>query len=268
MAGPYTLYFPPLYPVLKFDFLRYNKAAGPFYAGAEVPGSAGNRTAVVTNSQYPFSTASPPQAVVRVKPGPNGFGGPLPIVQLSNYSGVKQGAGGTGSSNFVFIFAGPGGTWGSLPTQNKPAGYSFATNVQTPSLMDARIAKHHPAVWAVTGTISASEPLAGAATFNIKTGMDERNAAGTSGVIQLVSSRTFTAYTVTPSPPPASTACVEAVPGDGSCDPGSATITGFIGGHAGIFKTRLQVTPEPGTLALVAVGALGLVGMRRLRDRR
>ena len=112
--------------------------------------------------------------------------------------------------------------------------------------MAGAVAKHHPAVWAITGTITASEPLGGYATVNIKTGMDSRNAAGTTGPIQLVSSRIFSSYVVTPTPP--------------SLD-GSGTVTLFRGGTARVYKTALQMAPEPGSAALIGVGAMGLFGL-------
>src|SRR3990172_2247454 len=62
--------------------------AGPFAANALTD----TVTLLPTNSQYPYVTATPRAGFIRMKPGPNGFGGPLPVHKDFAYRGLIAGS--------------------------------------------------------------------------------------------------------------------------------------------------------------------------------
>lgn len=105
--------------------------------------------------------------------------------------------------------------------------------------------------FAMTGAVTLSNPAPNAATYTIITAMDSRNTAGTSGTIQLVTPRILYGYGIA-GPPPA--------PQDGT-----GTVTGLQTGVVGANHTTLNFLPEPGQIALLGIGILGLMGISRLR---
>jgi hypothetical protein len=232
---------------------RKNLQLGPFQANALTPSAT--ITLNATNSNYPYLSGTPHEAFIRMKVGSKGFGGPAPIKVRDFYTGTIYARGGVGFSNFNFTFAGENGTFGSYQPQNKTAGFSYATNqtLTTGGGQPVRagvVAKHNPAGIAMTGVMTVEAPV-GDATQQILTGVDNRNAAGTTGRIQLVQGRVFVSYAV--EPPPAWPL------------PETGTVTSLEFDTARVYTTDLRLLPEPSQFALLGVGLMGLASFWRMR---
>lgn len=247
-AFSFTATFPG-YPFLFGSADRYQKQA-VFAASYNTP--SGISTFNPTNVLYPYATLTPPPGFVRQNFGPNGFGGAMTIVKRTAYTGLfAAGIGGNYEFSIPFTL-----TYGGCRFCLDLAGFSiaehtFATTGGTAMspITNIKLFK----AWggpAMTGVITLSNPAPNAATYTVFTGMDNRNAAGTSGTIQLISPRLLFGYGIEGPIPP---------PGDGT-----GTVTNIQTGVVGTLRTTIQV-PEPAQLALITVGAFGLVGLVRRR---
>ena len=257
-SGSFVSVF-PTYPFFSYVATFSN---GPGLLGPSALAPNTTITMLASNSQYPYLTASPAPGFVRLKAGPNGFGGPMKMVQrrVTNFTkiplvgGLSQGvasvswAGGSALGGQKII----GGGWGqhtSLTTGGgNPVAFAAATVVR-------------PRAIAMTGTVTISNPVGAATTYSVQTGMDSRVASSTAfaGSIQLVAARQLYNYDVTVPVP------IGVPPGDGS-----GTVNSLVFGGTSVMKASLNFlpVPEPATTSLLASGVLALAGLAMKRRRR
>ena len=227
-----------------------NGAGGPFAANALTT----TVTVLPNETQYPFNTLSPGMGFLRLKPGPNGFGGVAPLHKDDDYYFIFAASTGNyaadaivdydyGLGNGVVDNTGVYGGWTA-------AQHTFLTTGGGQPVEFGRILKNVGAL-AFTGTATASAPL-GVATYRVVTGMDSRNAAGTTGTIQLVTPRLAHNYSVSPLPPPLD---------------GTATVGGLLTDFGLTARIELNFLPEPGRFAAFGAGVLALGLLLRVRRR-
>lgn len=251
VSGPTTRSFPGYLYVVSTN--RYNKA-GAFEEGFHP--KSGLSTFNPPNSGYPYATLTPPPGFVRRQFGPNGFGGPMPIVGNAYFDG--QVAGGVGYFDFAAQLT---ASWGHGPGfQKDVGGWSTAAHQSlttgTPAAPGGPVTNQKVfGIWGaepMTGTVTLSNPLPFAATYKVATAMDDRNLAGT-GTIQMIQPGLSYGYGVVggPVPPPLD---------------GSRGITNLRNGTINLIRTVVTV-PEPGQVALISAGILGLGGLARFRRR-
>lgn len=238
----------PTFPYFKGTFTRFNRA-GTMMAGNWTPGVT--KIFMDDDTAYPVASTVP-GGFVRAKVGPKGMAGPAPVYERTYYTFTLV----TGTQVFDAIAAitlEQGG-----PLSNNPVIGGFESNVNTvttptPS-SNGNVLFLDPNIWAFTGTVTLSAPPPAAATYFIKTAMDDRTPAGASGTIQVVSAFLGHQYTLMTLP----------VPLDGT-----GTVTDFARGTGRAQLTTFQFlpVPEPGQIVLLGAGVLGLAGvwMRRRR---
>lgn len=241
----------PGYPYLFGSADRYQGQA-TFAASYRTPNASS--TINPTNVNYPYTTLMTPPGFIRQKFGPNGFGAPMTIFKRTNYTGLFDV--GAGASQFFAPFYLTYGSCVGGPTCYDFIAISSAyhTTITTGGtamlpVTNIRAFKGLGAP-AMTGSVTISQPFSNFDTYTMFTAMDNRNAAGTSGTIQVISPRLSFGYTIL-GPQPA--------PGDGS-----GTVVAFSGANMGAIRTSIQV-PEPAQIALISIGALGILGLRRIR---
>lgn len=246
--GSFSATAAPTFPYFKGAFTRFNRA-GTLMAGNWTPNAV--LTFIDNDTQYPIASTVP-GGLVRAKVGPKGMAGPVPIFERTAYEFTL--VSGTNVfdavANVTLDMGGPG--------SSNPRIGGFESNVNQDPLVgtsNGNVVMMEPNIWAFTGTVTVSQPPPlGVTTYFVKTAMDDRTAAGASGTIQVVSAFLAHQYNVTSLP----------VPQDGS-----ATVDSYKSGtgRAQLTTFTLLPVPEPGQLALLGVGALGLAGfwMRRAR---
>ena len=112
-----------------------------------------------------------------------------------------------------------------------------------------------PILWAFTGTVTISQPDQQAGLqYILASAQDNRTAAGKNGTIQVITASLTHNYNVTPLPPPFD---------------GTATATAL---RNNLLNGRLSTfdfidAPEPGQIALIGMGVVGLAGVWRMRRR-
>ena len=99
------------------------------------------------------------------------------------------------------------------------------------------------------------QPDALVVQYFVVTAMDDRTPAGASGTIQVVSATLMHNYEVNPLPPPAD---------------GTNTVTKYTNALARTQRTTFEFipAPEPGQIALIGVGIVGLAGIAARSMRR
>jgi hypothetical protein len=240
--GSFSATAAPTFPYFKGSFTRFNRA-GALVAGNWTPSAV--LTFIDNDTQYPIASTVP-GGLIRAKVGPKGMAGAVPIYERTAYEFTLV----SGTNVFdaiANITLEMGG-----PASSNPRVGGFESNVNQDPLVgtsNGNVVMMEPNIWAFTGTVTVSQPPPlGVTTYFIKTAMDDRTPAGASGTIQVVSAFLAHQYTVTTLP----------VPQDGS-----ATVASYKSGsgRAQLTTFTLLPTPEPGQIALLSVGVLGLVGM-------
>lgn len=236
------------YPYFKGDASRYVGHV----TGLKANAFTATETLTPTNSNYPYVALSPPTGFIRMKPGPNGFGGPAPMVRNTIYSG--QFAGVTGNYDFFMDYhIRQGEVQGGIELW----GYSFATHTFLTTGGTAMLPIQAGAVMkgmeaiAITGTVTLSGPVQPVASYMVVTGVDNRDAAGL-GTIQVISPRLTNIYSVSPVPPP--------------YPDGTANVLSLKSDWASVTGIEITMLPEPGALALlgIGIGALGLIWRKKM----
>ncbi len=243
----------PQYPFFAGDVSVMNGQAGPFAANALTNTVTINFSAP---AQYPFLSLSPPAGFMRLRPGPNGFGGPMPIHRNDAYTALALASTGLYDVD-VQVDYDYGNAIGSSDVSGSYAWWSagqhtFLTtggSAMAP-IQFGQVGGGRGAI-AFTGTATVSAPL-GTAEYEIHTAMDNRNAAGTMGTIQLVTPRVTYGYSVAQIPPPLD---------------GTATLVSLNNDYSTAAIAELTFLPEPGQLAMLGSGILALCGASRMRRR-
>lgn len=250
-TGSSTGAFPPVYPYFRATFNRY-------WIGGSVMAGAWSPNAVYTffddNTQYPYAPTNPSlgfDGFIRANVGPKGNAGPNMYYAGANYTSVRVGSGGVYDATFqVRVTLG-----GPVSTNPNRGGRSAKINTAPPYTAGGIVDWNEPNIWSFTGTMTVSQPPPYGPTFYfVDTGMDNRTAAGQSGTIQLVSAQLAHKYNVAPLP---------------ATYLGDATVTAYQSGFAStrFMQLRFLPVPEPGQLAMLSVGVIGIAGIWNMRRR-
>lgn len=208
-------------------------------------------TLMKNDALYPNAApTTPAPGFARMKIGPNGFGGPMVLQRKTTYIQTVSATPGFSKGTFTGTFRYGDGAGGQSAFRNC-CGYSVNTNTVTAGQNGAAWLWDPTYAW-LTGTITVSAPAGVAASYFTAMGTDSRNAAGTTGTIQMIAPRLTYGYSLPGQVPPKD--------GTGSI----GTITWEAGG---IGTASLTFLPEPGSALLLGSGILGLVGIGRLRRR-
>ena len=205
---------------------------------------------------FPAATTAPPQdpmaprvGLMRILPGPNGFGGQMRfrdyLYASSTIAAITDGFYYTNVMRIVDLQrgSGPVGAMGSRISGNGSHS-TFATTGGSPLMVSILGATTRPG-W-FTGTASVTDMIGDEHTaFFTVTAMDNRNTAGTTGTISLVSPLLLWTYWGR----------------DGS-------VLELRDGHASYATLNLRLLPEPMCPLLVASGMIGLLTLYRSRRRR
>lgn len=235
------------YPFFE-GYVEVNGGPASFNAGAltNTYTVAGNDTA------YPNAPATPPPGWMRMKPGPNGFGGNMPIHRNDTYDALVSVTVGLSAVDIYldYDYGVPGvdisGSYGGWSKGE----HTFLTSMGVPQ-QRAAVYKVQGVI-GMTGTATVSAPLA-QAEYEISTAMDNRNAAGTTGMIQVMTPRLMNLYYVVPN-----------AQGNPPLD-GTGTVTALGSDWSTKAIYELTFLPEPGQWTLLGIGIAGLVGIIRLR---
>ncbi len=257
----YTAAFPG-YPYFKAYRDRW-MTAGAFAKSFKVPGTSYTimRPNVIATSQYPNALPTTPNAgLIRVKAGPQGFGGFWGVRDEGFIIGTLASLGGGGGySDFYFrgltggAVAGlPNGIDNAGPTQTLCCQFSRINNQTNPTQTAGLIGVHVGGVGHITGTVTVSGPIGGYATVVTYTGMDGRTGMGTNGTLSMVAPTLVMNYTLANQPTFDQTTLV----------------TGLNTESPGVVKTTLTFLPEPSQVAMLAAGSVGLLGLVRLQRRK
>ena len=256
----FTFTFPPpgSYPYLYAKRDTYVWGAGSFMKSQYIPNKS--YTLMHQESHYPRATLQPAPGIIKMKIGPNGFGGPMPIKANDYYFGTAYSPNPAPRySNLKFYglrYHNPCGA-GTLPFGPPdnctifPAGgprTNTATGGYAGSIWDFQ-----PSMGFFTGTLTTFD-YQGNDSGQIRTAMgyDNRNSKGTSGRIQLVTPELVQSYLHVGGPPPQ----------DGTGQAGIASLS---------FETEINhvltvdFLPEPGRLLMLGAGLAVLLGLYRLR---
>ena len=213
------------------------------------------------NDIYPMSALASRSGFLRAKAGPNNIGGAMPSRRASNFVGIVAAT--TGFYDFYNEFSSTGcSANGSVGSPLIPGGNCIVYgNSRGEQLLDSFSTLIHQTlnrtlgqVWGVTGgigitgNITVSNPIGGLSLV-MASAMDDRNAAGTMGTIQLIHPRVVYGYQM-----PTGTGGGTGVPPRD----GTATFVNLNGGLAGAVRANLTFLPEPGQGMLLAAGILGI----------
>jgi hypothetical protein len=243
-ATSYTFTLLPVYPYVFIKITQSNHAGafGDSYFTPSVP-----VTATATNAQVPRRGQTPRVGFMRLVPGSKGFGGQMPMDLTRTYDFLLATSLGTLQAFATTIhqsFGGaPLGFWDPI---GKTPGGLCCISYPTTSPAAYFTAKGGTFVgpW-ITGMATVYNPHGAAITTTSKTGVDARSAFDT-GVISLVTPKNSYVYQ-----------------GDGG-----GTVTFLRDGFAYIQAVEITFMPEPGQMALLTSGFLGLLALSRLRRRR
>jgi hypothetical protein len=240
----YTFSIPPVYP---YAFARINQqnAPGSFvrnYVSPSVP-----ITVAGTNAIVPNVTGTPRAGFVRVVPGPQGFGGRMPVVfdkyylfDIATSLGILKARAQDNSITFggasLGAFA-PGGT-----TPNGRGGSTYPSGSPQYAVTNALGTAKGP--W-ITGMATAYEPHGAVITTTSRTATDARAVFDT-GTISLVTPRIQYIYQ-----------------GDGT-----GTLLNLRDAFGIVHSVEIIFAPEPATGAMIAAGSLGLAAVGRVRRAR
>jgi hypothetical protein len=225
-----------------FPGYPYFKAIATQYWGP-IEATLGRHTATFTinmsdyDSTYPYAPNTTDKGFVKLFPGPKNLGGEVKTVRTTWYTGTVSAAGG-GFSDFT----------ADVKVNNIDASQltmvNFSTRVNRTftdvyNVVVARAVRPMD----ITGRIEASVPGPPFTRAFTETGYDNRNSANTTGTIQLVG---------------ASMASNFILAGNVAPRDGSGVVTSRVGGGVASSSFTMTLLPEPGQLALLAAGVVGL----------
>ena len=207
------------------------------------------KTLYANTTAYPNDSTSPRSGYMRLKAGSQGFGGNMLFSTMGSYSARRFTT--TPLMNWQ-MYVTLMGLRGSGPIVGPPAtnpsallGSSSHAYLKTiggdPLEGSSLIAASTRGPW-ITGTVTVKDYLGTYPVTLTAIGVDERNAAGTTGNISLVTPQILTSFFRV-----------------------GTQITGRRTQFASTSTLRLNFTPEPGRLALLGSGLLGLFWLRRRR---
>ena len=202
---------------------------------------AGSTYTGLANTSSP--TLEPRTGLIRMKIGPNGFGGSVGIVTTGTYMGQRP-ASGLGNYNFYQAL---GVTAGVGSIGNTAYGALYGTRTHTSlmtmsggPLQGSTIGFVTRAPF-ITGTVTALEPEGAFSTYITATGMDARcTHCGVATPISLVSPRLLHLYALS-----------------------GGSVLGKSEAFASIARLDFTVYPEPSRSLLLAAGLLGLWALSR-----
>jgi len=221
---------------------RYQTGQGIFYSGYQPPGVSITFSAT---SVAPPQASTPRVGMLRIVPGPNGFGGKMHFKDYVYF--YSEGPGFYSESSLsmrTFMLerlrgAGPIGGMGSA--LRGTASHTGLKSGGGSPLMQSSQGATTRAGW-FTGTITVTDQHLASAMFSTITAMDNRNVAGSSGSLSLVSPLLVWAYN-----------------GTG----GSVQVLRV--GLASYSRLSLRSLPEPSRPGPLAAGVLGLMLLWKLR---
>ncbi len=239
-ASAASLYFTfglayPLISVAPPGIVRGNTGMGVFFPFYFSPGVPVMISADPTMS--PNLAGSPRAGYMLLVPGPNGFGGAMKMATFGKYTGYWAPAG--GHTFYQTLMALRGSAF--LPTvPGAVLGMRVPGVGATPGVMSYTSVGVVTEIGWITGRAVAYEPAGAFATKVTLTGMDSRTPGG-SGMISMVSPRLLHIFF------------------------GIGAPLGKSEAFASMAKLGLVIgfVPEPGRLALLATGLLGLFALRR-----
>ena len=206
----------------------------------------------LTTTLLPNNTL-PPQALgttrlglMRIKPGPNRFGGKMRVRDYGFFAATRSAAG-PGFYTMLLVMAtryrGSGFAGVNTNVVSGSGSHSFLiTSMDSPVMQQTVAGSTHAGFF--TGTVTVANMRGALSTgFTTVTGMDTRNTAGTKGRISLASPLLVWTY-----------------------DSSDGSVLRLRNGFSSYVKLRLHL-PEPSRLALLSVGLLGLLSLDRLRRR-
>ena len=259
----YTFSIPPVYPYIYLKKKQYNEA-GNFENSYFAPGVATTKVFnSVSTNVFPNIPAQPRNATVRLVPGANGLGGPMTIRKDQSYVFHVQGP--------VYLYQGlanrtiepttapfgraeltPASVYGTKRVAQMTERLIHCCETRiigSTGVYPTVVASAHVAEavgpWA-TGMLYVNDAIGPDATVTTETATDARTAFN-SGVISMVTPRVQFAYSA-----------------DGT---NTNTLLQHNETISSIHKMTLNFVPEPGAAALLCCGALGLLGLARLRRR-
>ena len=227
------------YPYLGWSLYRYNAGPGGF-SPAFLPPSTGIFIPADT-TMYP-NYPTPRAGYMFLAVGPNGFGGAMPFVTVGSYTGLWPGLAVPSYYLYMSMMAPRGATPLTVPgAVTGSRVHSFLKSTANGPLVISSTGVATQAPW-FTGTAVAYGPAGFYPTLVTAMGTDARTPLGMSGTISLVTPRLLHRYLKI------------------------GTILVFKNGDfASVATLTASFAPEPGRLALLATGLLGLFTLRRLR---
>ena len=229
----------PGYPYFYVANIR-TQLTGNFSAGFLPPDTT--LAFYADTTAFPNSVMNPRQGTVRLNVGPNGFGGYMGIYENILYTGLWQG--GVGVYDFYqFLIGTPGLDPAGAVSSNLLFG--TRTNTTNSGIMFKSEGPGTNFPW-ITGTLTLLQTDGYYSTVRTVTVSDNRTAtaSGFTGSISLVSARVINIYNRI-----------------------GSTIQNKSEGWGRTTRINLEFLPEAGRLSLLAAGALGLLGLYRLRRR-
>ena len=230
----------PGFPNLTFKSMSDNGLGtfGPGYFVSPLTQNANTTSA-------PNPSATPRSGFIRLIPGVNGFGGAMPLnVSLSIYGTEYAQVGYYDVLSQRAYLMGVPAVQGAIDFGSKihrtvtTMGGTVMTGTGPPITVN-QVGAVTAAPW-ITGMATAQQPLGAYATTVTRTGVDGRNAAGTSGPLSMVSPALQHRYDSTSGGPL-----------------NQQNARGIV------WEVSMTMLPEPGGLVLLASGCAVLIGLRR-----
>ena len=220
------------YPFVAFRS-RVQSGQGSFYSGYATPSILISYAA--TTTAPPGDPTRPRLGVIRILPGPNGFGGKMRFKDYGFFDGFALSAVGVFSvlqRGWRYRGAGGIGGMGSM-ISGTGSHTTLMTTGGSPAMISFQGATTR-AGW-FTGTLTVTDSISARTAFSSVTAMDDRNSAGTHGTISLISPLLLWTYRSS-----------------------YGTAQKLDSGWASYSRLNLRLLPEPARLRLLAIGLLGL----------
>jgi hypothetical protein len=247
----YTFTILPVYPYIHISKTVMNDA-GAFNNSYFVPSVP--ITVPIPTGTYPTVSATPRSGFLRVVPGPKGFGGRVnwDITKIYTFDYVSS----LGTLKLKIHpnhdaagnFAHGGSPLGARGATDNPCCISYPLGYPPttfPQYVYSAALATFRGPW-LTGMLTVGAPLGAVTTTTTQTGVDARSAPFTTGVISMVTPRNQYVWQ----------------------KDGAGTLLSLRSNFGVIHALELTFAPEPGQLAMLASGIVGLLGLQSFRRRR